>query len=633
MNNFGHLHVHTEYSTLDGMGKVKELLQTAKDMGQSFIAITDHGSTSGLWRAQELGKEIGIKVLLGTEFYYQRENDNENGHLIVIAKNNTGLENLFKLQEYAFVHNFYKKPRIKWEMLKELSEGLIVASACLGSTVCQCILNGDMSEATAWAKKFQAHFGDDFYLEIQPNSIPEQLEVNKAIIRIAKQLGIQTIATNDVHYVLEKDSFAHEVLLALQINKKMSDEKRFKFETNDFWLKSREEMAQTFNGIPDEEIQKALNNTVEVANKCHAEIKPGKFLPQFYNVPPGETERDVLVECIKQGAEDKGFRSNAPYMKEVQNELDVIDRNGYSGYFLVVQDYVSTARANGIIVGDGRGSGAGSKVAFLTDISRIEPSKHNLLFERFMADGRSPDFDVDFSDQDAVVEDLQRKYGVANVARIIAFGTMTPRAVCRKVMNCFEHPLELVNHISRLIPDLCPSLEVAYANSPELINYKKKYKTEFEVIERLEGVVSHESQHAGGVIIYPNLSSILPVKTKGDDRTKRIVAFDKYMLEELGHYKFDILGLETLPVIKRCLDSIKKEQGVDIDLYSIDQDDPKVYKMLCEGNVSGVFQLAGQAQKVMEQQPKNFNDLIAINALIRPKQTGLQCSDTLSKPL
>lgn len=616
--NFVHLHTHTEYSTLDGMGKVEELFQRAKELGQPALACTDHGSTSALWVAQKMGEKYGVKAILGTEFYYQRENDDANGHLIVLAKNDKGLENIFKLQEFAYVDNFYKKPRINWQKLIEHKEGLIVCSACLASTFAQYIMNGQFGEAREWAKKFKEEFGEDFYIEIQPNSIPEQYNVNSTSIRIAKQLGIKVVATNDVHYVLKDDWYAHEVLLALQVNKKMDDEKRFRFSTQDFWLKSKEEMLDTFIGIDKQDIVDAMNNTIEVMEKCNASIKIGHYLPEYYNIPKGETPRSILAKEIMQGAKRTGKIKDRDYMVETQNELDVIDRNGYSGYFLIVQDYVNSARNNGNIVGDGRGSGAGSKVAYLTDITRIEPKTYDLLFERFMADGRTPDFDVDFSDQDGVFADLQSKYGEENVARIIAFGTLTPKAVCRKVFSAFGHGMAEINKISKLVPDLCQRLSDAYKASPELLRYKKTYQKEFEIIERLEGIVSHESQHAGGVLIYPNLSSILPVKTKAEDRTKRIVAFDKYMIEELGHYKFDILGLETLPIIKRTLDYIKQSKGLDIDLYKINLNDKNIYEMLCSGDVSGVFQLANQAQKVMEQQPGDFKDLIAINALIRP---------------
>lgn len=610
---FSHLHTHSEYSVLDGACKVEELIQTAKDYNQPAICITDHGSTSSWWLSQKLGEKAGIKILLGIEFYYERENDGKNGHLVVIAKNNKGIENIFKLQEYSYTKNFYYKPRINFDILSQHTEGLIVTSACLASTFNQYLISDSSLEAIEWARKFKNLFGDDFYLEVQANSLQEQLMANKLTMKIANNLNIKVIATNDVHYVHQQDSFAHEVMLAIQINKKMNDEKRWSFSTQDFWFKTKDEMFDTLQGLTDEEKTTTLNNTMEIVNKCNASLKKDKYLPKFYNIPCNSSERKLLAEKIMQGAKTKGFANNKPYMIDVQNELDVIDRNGYSGYFLIVQDYVTTARKNGIVVGDGRGSGAGSKVAFLTDITRIEPSKYDLLFERFMANGREPDFDVDFSDQDAVFTDLQSKYGEENVARIIAFGTLTPKSCCRKVLSAFDFDIKTINTISKLIGD-AETMSNAYQLSPQLLDYKNHHRLEFQVIERLEGLVSHESQHAGGVIIYPNLSSILPIKTKADNRNKRIVAFDKYMLEDIGHFKFDILSLETLPVIKRCLDSIDD----DIDLYNIDYDDPVVYDNLCKGNVSGIFQLSNQAQKVIEQQPRNFKDLIAINALIRP---------------
>lgn len=618
MCQFGHLHLHTEYSTLDGMGKVRELLETAKTLGQTFVAITDHGSTSGLYEAQTIGDELGIKVILGCEFYYQRETDGKNGHLLVLAKNNEGLKNLFKMQEYAYVHNFHYKPRINFDILRQFKDGLIVTSACLGSPFNQYILKGDMVGAKDWARRMKEMFGEDFYIEIQPNQIPEQHTCNVASIRIAEQLGIKIVATNDVHYTFESDCFPHEVLLALQLNKKMSEEGRFKFDTNDFWLKSEEEMVETFDALPKELVQQALHNTKEIADKCDARIEKGKYLPRYYDIPEGKTERELLVERTLEGARAKGLITDQNFMKDVQHEIDVIDRNGYSGYFLVVQDYVNSAKSRNEIVGEGRGSGAGSKVSYLTGITEIPPHEFDLLFERFMADGRSPDFDVDFSDQDAVFYDLQRKYGVENVAKIVAFGKMTPKACIRKVLNAFEHPAHIIGAITKLVPDLCKSLSDAYRDAPELLDYKKKYKVEWDVIERLENVISHESQHAGGVIIYPELSSILPVKTLTDDRTRRIVGWDKYMLEELGHYKFDILGLETIASVRRCLDSIKETTGETVDLATIDYEDARVYDILCRGDVSGVFQISAQATKVMEQQPRNFRDLIAINALIRP---------------
>lgn len=610
MCKFGHLHVHTEYSTLDGMIKVEELIQTVKSYGQTFVAITDHGNTSALWEAQKYGDEHGVKVIFGCEFYMQLD-DNSNGHQLVLAKNNRGLENLFKLQRLA-QDNFYKKPRITWDDLHAHKDGLIITTTCLASPFNQYILANENEKAYLWARRAQYVFGDDFYIEIQPNQIMEQRLCNKESIAISDKLRVKLVATNDVHYALESDCFPHEVLLALQTNKKMSDEKRFKFSTTDFWLKTEAEMLSSFYdvGINVFDATEAMENTRKIADKCDARIDKGNFLPKYYDVEY-KTERQTLVENTMKGAKQYALQKDKDFMDAVQNEIDVIDRNGYSGYFAIVSDYVNASRKSGIIVGDGRGSGAGSKVAYLTGITKIPPHNFDLLFERFMADGRQPDFDVDFSDQDSVFSYLQSKYGYESVGRIISFGTLSPKAVLRKVLNVFDHPISLQNQISKLIPDLCKSLNDAYVINPQLLDYKKKFKTEWEVIERLEGVVSHESKHAGGIIIYPNLPSILPVKV---NEGMLVVCFDKYMLEEIGHYKFDILGLETLPIIKNCLDSLPK----NIDLHNIPLDDEKVYDMLCTGDVSGVFQINSQSGKVIQQQPRNFKDLIAINALIRP---------------
>ena len=618
---FGHLHLHTMYSTLDGMGKIDEIFQRAKELGQEFVAITDHGSTSALWEAQKASEKYGIKAILGTEFYIEREIDGKNGHLIALAMNEVGLRNIFKLQEYAYIKNFYKKPRIDFKTLCKHKEGLIILSACLANDISQFILDGQENVASSIADKYKREFGDNFYLEIQANTIPEQMVVNKAIMNIGNKLDIKVVATNDVHYVYKEDAFAQEVLLALQMNKKWNDPKRYKFSTNDFWLKSEEEMlSELKHHIGEREAVKALNITKEIADKCNAKIEIKNRLPKFYKTA-NDNQRELLVDLVKEGLkrEDrKHLVNDKKFMAEVQNEIDVIDRNGYSDYFLIVSDYVTSARRNKVIVGDGRGSGAGSKVAWLTGITEIPPHEYDLIFERFLADGREPDIDSDFSDQETVFKDLQSKYGEENVARIVAFGTLTPKAVCRKVLSVFEIDKKDITEVSKLIPDLCESMQKAYDSNKLLLKYKEKYPEEFSIIERLEGVVSHESQHAGGVIIYPNLSSILPVKSNSEDRSVRIVGFDKYMLEELHHFKFDILGLTTLPIIKYTLDSIERVTGKQINLKEIDLEDKNIYEMLCKGDVSGVFQLSGQKDKVVKQQPKNFRDLIAINAIIRP---------------
>lgn len=606
---------------MDGLSKVEELILTAKKHGQQHLAISDHGSMSGLWQAQKLGDKHGIHIVHGCEFYYERENDGKNGHLLVLAKNNKGLENMFLMQDLAYTENFYRKPRINWEILQKHSEGLIVTSSCLASTYCQYIMDGKVGEAKNWAKKFKDLFGDDFYLEVQPNSIPEQHMVNKVTSRISKELGIKMIATNDVHYTFQDDCFPHEVMLAMQVGKKMSDKDRFKFDTNDFWFKTTEEMYETMaetGSLSIDEIEKAIKNTVEVAEKCNARIEPGRYLPPYHTIPHGMTEGDLLEEEAMEGLKWRGLDKNKEFKKGVKHELDVIERNGYSGYFLITQDMVMSAKRRGDLVGDGRGSGAGSKTAYVTGITEIPPHEFDLLFERFMADGREPDFDVDYSDQDAVFNDLVEKYGQENVARIIAFGKMAPRAVIRKVFSVFEHDMRTIKQITSLVPDLCPSLKQAIEDNPYINEVLNKYPKEYSVIKRLEGVISHESQHAGGVIIYPDLAKHVPLKTLRSEPLKRIVTWDKYMLEDLGHFKFDVLGLATLPVLNDAVDLIEKHEGVKIELTKLDREDKAVYKMLQEGDVSGVFQISAQAQKVMEQKPKNFKDLIAINALVRP---------------
>lgn len=621
MCQFGHLHVHSEYSTLDGMGKVRELLTTAKEHGQTFMALTDHGVMSGLWEAQKIADELDMKMIHGCEFYWQYSEEciaggaKGNGHILILAKNNKGLENMMRLSEWAGKHNFSRNPRITIDKLQEHREGLIVTSACLGSEFNQFIMQGRSDLARRWAREMKGIFGDDFYIELQPNSVPEQHMCNNIGINIANELGIKLIATNDVHYTFESDCFPHEVLLAMQMKQKMSNEKRFRFPSEDFWLKSEEEMYETFKGLDGNTVRQAIETTKEIADKCDSRITKGHYLPSFYDVPEGETERSLLAKRIKEGLIERDLKDK-DFVKSVQYELDVIDRNGYSGYFLIVQDFVTSAKARGELVGEGRGSGAGSKVAYTTRITEIPPHEYDLLFERFMADGREPDFDVDFSDQQAVFKDLQGKYGVQNVARIVAFGKMTPKAVARKVMNTFEHNQFIQKQISDLIPEGCKDLFEAIKESEELQKFQRIYATEFGVMERLQNVISHLSQHAGGVLIYPELGKHLPLSW---DRANEIhvAGFDKYMLEELGHFKFDVLGLETLPVLHGTLESIRKT-GKKIDLTSIDLEDQDVYDMLCKGDVSGTFQMSAQSQKIMQQQPRCFRDLIAINALIRP---------------
>ena len=633
MNDFCHIHVHTHYSALDGLGKPREYVKRAKELGQPAIAITDHGTTSGIYDMQKEGDKQGVKILLCSEFYIHDERVDKLGHLVVLAKNNNGLKNIYKLQEKACVDNFYYKPRINIDMLKEHFTDLVVTSACLANPIARLIVEGQYSLAKEMALEFKELFREDFYLEIQPNDIPEQLILNKALIRMSKEIGIQLVASNDVHYTYKSDGelkeykdgimySPHEVLLALQSKKKLDDEKRFRFSVQDYWLKSKEEMLKGFNGLPEEYVRQAMENTMIIANKCNARIEPGNYLPHYHTIPEGKTEEQLLRELTTKKYNEEiipNGEHNKLFAKNVANELDVISDMGYPGYFLIVQDYINWARNNGVLVGDGRGSGAGSKVLYILGVTRLNPQRYDLLFERFLTPGRVPDVDCDFSDINKMFEYLQSAYGEESVGRIIAFGTLSAKACTRRVLSCFGHSQSLISKINGCMPDR-PSftLEEALNESRDLRVYAMRYEKEFEVIKRLEGVISHTSQHAGGVVIWNKLSDILPVISDSDDRSKRVVAFDMDMIEEIGAFKFDLLGLQTLEVIQRTLDNIKKIHGIDINLDKIDYEDKEVYDMLCKGDVSGVFQLSEQAAKVIEQQPKNFKDLIAINAFVRP---------------
>ena len=630
VKGFGHLHVHTEYSTLDGMAKIKELVKRAKELGQEFIAITDHGTCGGHYEFEKVCNDEGIKPILGTEFYMSRSNqaskEDSGYHLIVFAKDQTGLENLYELQARAFKENFYRKPHINFDMLSELREGLIVTSACIGGVIGQLTLDNPL-EARTEAKKYKSVFGDDFYLEIQPNDIPDQWIMNKEVIKMSKELDIKLIATNDIHYVLKSDAKIHEVLLALQVGQKMNSEKRFKFPTNDYWCKSIEEMIETFDGYDVNEkvsIMEALMNTSEVANKCNAKCIKGNFLPHYPKLN-GMSEDDYLAEKTWEGFEKKypkDYPNRAQIRKDIINELDVISKTGYSGYFINVADYIVNARENGVLVGDGRGSGAGSKVVYCMDITNVDPVPYNLLFERFLAIGRVPDLDVDFSDQEHVFKHLQDLHGIDNVARIRAYGTLSCKNVVRKVLSAFDFTQQQIAIISGSIPKrLDVTCDEAYNESDVFRNFMDSNEHIWSCIKRLEGTISHESKHAGGFVVYNGLTRLTPCGYENDskgNRTIPIVQFDKKMIESCGFYKMDVLGLENLTTVRYALDMIKENEGVDLDLDVIDYEDKDVYDMLCEGDVSGVFQLANQGAMIIEQRPRKFDDLIAINALIRP---------------
>lgn len=614
MNKFkGHLHVHTEYSPLDGLASIEELVIKAKELKQEFIAITDHGSSSGLYDCKRVSEAQNFKIILGEEFYFDNEDENlKTGHLIILAKNQQGLRNLFKLQRLAY-NNVYYKPRITLDMLKEYNEGLICTTACIANKVGQHILNGSIHLALAHIIELKNIFKDDFYIELQSATNEDVITVNKALIGLCEDYDFKPILTNDVHYVEEEDYKVHEVLLCMQQKAKMSSTKRWKFEQNDYWLKSEEEMLKYTTYFPNKIIERCFNNITEINEKCETTfMEYGNYLPKW-----SDNEDADLELAVQDGYKGKLIprnEDNEDFEKDLKRELTVIKKTGYSGYFLIVKEYINWAKKNGILVGDGRGSGAGSKVAYTIDITEVNPQKHNLLFERFLDYGRTPDFDVDFSDIDAVFKHLQDKYGRENVARVGAFSRFTTKQALKKTLSAFGYSFLKQNEISKLLPAHGEyTLKEVLEKNKELKDWFKDKQNIVKIISKLENKLEHFSTHAGGVIICDNLTEILPVLTDSKDRSKLVVGLDKIAIEDLGHYKFDILGLSSLSLMKNVTNYTGK-----INWHEVDFNDEEVYKMLSKGDVTGVFQLSEQREKTMEQSPRNFDDLVALNALIRP---------------
>ena len=617
MNFKGHVHVHTEYSPLDGLAKIEELVLLAKEYGQEFIAITDHGSSTGLYEATLIRDKYNFDILLGEEFYFENEcSELKTGHLILIAKNQEGLKNILRLQRKAY-GNFYYKPRINLEMLREHHEGLICTSACIANQIGQYILMGEPHLALNHIFELSNIFKDDFYIELQSSTVEDVIKVNKQLAEFCQNYNLQPILTNDVHYATKEDYETHEVLLAIQQGKKVSDNKRWKFETNDYWLKTEEEMLEYIPYLSEEFIEKCFNNIDCIRKKCEkVSFEQGNYLPE-YETETGLSVDDELkvltMEMYRTRIKERG-ENNPEFLADLQKELDVIEETGYSGYFLIVQEYINWAKKNGIQVGDGRGSGAGSKVAYTIGITEINPQKYDLLFERFLAKGRVPDFDVDFSDINAVFKHLQDRYGNDNVARVGAITRFTAKSALRKVMSFYEFSQSEIAKVVALLPKRLEfTLEEAIAESKELASWFDKHKNIYRVVKNFEGKMEHFSTHAGGVVVYKNLPELLPVFNESEDRDKLIVALDKKAIEALGHYKFDILGLESLVLMENITNYTGK-----INWANVDFEDEEIYKMLQSGDVLGVFQLSNQRDKVIEQQPKSFEDLIAINALIRP---------------
>ena len=605
MRDFVHLHLHSEYSLLDGACRINPLVKKAKELGMHSLAITDHGVMYGVIDFYKACKKEGIKPIIGCEVYtaprsYKDKDprqDSEQGHLILLAKDNTGYCNLMKLVSIGFTEGFYYKPRIDYMLLEQYHEGLICLSACLGGDIPQKLVSGDYEGAKKLAIKLNEIMGQgNFYLELQYNSISEQNQVNAELIRISEETGIPLIATNDVHYINRDDAKAQEILICIQTGKTIEDPDRLKFETDEFYLKSADEMYEHFKGYPQ-----ALLNTLVVAKSCNVDIEFGKLHLPRYDVPQGFTPFEFLREQCLSGYKSR-YGDNNSFLERVEFELSVIKSMGYVDYFLIVWDFIKYSRDNGIMVGPGRGSAAGSLVAFCLRITNVDPIKYNLLFERFLNPERisMPDIDIDFcyERRQEVIDYVVRKYGDDRVAQIITFGTMAARAAVRDVGRALAIPYNEVDKVAKLIP-MMQGKHITITDAIEMnAELKMLYEKEPRIHElidtaiTLEGMPRHASTHAAGVVISSEpITSFVPLY-KNEDLIS--TQFPMTTLEELGLLKMDFLALRTITVIRDAVDNINKGHGVNLDIDTIDYDEKQVYEMVGQGDTSGVFQFESQ---------------------------------------
>lgn len=633
-NGFVHLHVHTEYSLLDGANRISGLISSTAALGMNSIAITDHGAMYGVIDFYKEAAKNGIKPILGCEVYTARRTrfdkqpgiDADQGHLVLLARNNEGYKNLMKIVSIGFTEGFYYKPRVDLDVLGRYSRGITALSACLSGDVPAAVLEGNYGKARQRALIFNEIFGQgNFYLELQNNGIEGQNLVNQGLIKLSRETGIPLVATNDVHYLKREDAKAHEVLLCIQTGKKITDEDRMRFGTDDFYLKSPEEMHKAFSNIPE-----ALENTVKIAESCNVELEFNKLrLPQFKapeNREPFEYLRSLCMDGYGRLRGGNGAVPETEYIERLEYELKVIRQMDYVDYFLIVWDFIKYAKDNGIMVGPGRGSAAGSLVAYCLGITGIDPIKYNLLFERFLNPERvtMPDIDIDFcyERRQEVIDYVIRKYGEDRVAQIITFGTMAARAAIRDVGRALDIPYGEVDQVAKMIPfQIGMNIEKAMELNPELKNrYAEDPKTAelIDTARLLEGMPRHASTHAAGVVISGDpITEYVPLQKNDDSVTTQ---FTMGILEELGLLKMDFLGLRTLTVIRDAVDLVLKDKGIGLDIDSININDSGVYKMIGEGKTSGVFQLesAGMTQFMKELQPAAFEDIIAGISLYRP---------------
>ena len=663
-DSFVHLHLHTQYSLLDGAIRLKDLIKRAKELGVPAIAQTDHGNMFGAIDFYTQCKAAGIKPILGSEIYFtpgsrfekgalkkqkvvgsqdEQESRHQIHHLILLCKNEVGYQNLCKLLSRAYMEGFYYKPRADYELLREYSEGLICTTACLKGEVGYNFFTDHDDRAIKAIEKLQDIFGDDFYLEIQENGIPEQQIVNKKVLEYAKTFDVQIVATNDCHYLTREDAAAQEVLLCVQTGKTLQDEQRMRLTTNEFFFKTPAEMREAFHYAPE-----ACDNTLKIADKCDIEFnwKDEKgnqiyHLPD-YPIPTDETPAAYFRRESQEGLEtrfagphfaklrlDPNWETEIKpkYYERLEGEIDMIIQMGFPGYFLIVSDFIKWAKQNGCPVGPGRGSGAGSIVAYSLDITNVDPIPFNLLFERFINPERvsMPDFDVDFCQENRhrVIEYVTQKYGEERVGQIITFGKLQAKAVIKDVSRVYGLTFAEADVLSKLIPDeLKITLDKALEMEPkltELMDSDPRIKQVINISRRLEGLLRHASIHAAGVII-TNLPLVTYCPLFKGREGEKVIQFDKDFSEKIGLVKFDFLGLKTLTVIENASKFIKRDKDLNFDIENIDLEDPKVFEFISKGETVGVFQLesSGMIDLCKRIAPGSIDDISAINALYRP---------------
>ena len=629
---FVHLHSHTAYSLLDGSNKISEYVKRVKELGMDSAAITDHGVMFGVIEFYQECVKKGVRPILGCEVYVapesrlskeKGESENRFYHLVLLAENNTGYQNLIKLVSLGFTEGFYYKPRIDLEILEKYHEGLIALSACLAGEIPRAIVRGMKQDADDAALRLKRIMGEgNFFLELQDHGISEQTTVNMALMEMSKRLDIPLVATNDVHYTYAEDADAHDILLCLQTQKKLDDQDRMRYVGGQYYVKSEEEMRALFPYA-----QEAIDNTAKIAARCNVEIEFQNYKLPHYDVPEGFTSKSYLVKLCEDGLANRYEEITQELKDRLNYELGVIENMGFVDYFLIVWDYINFCRQNDIPVGPGRGSAAGSLVSYCLRITDIDPIRYDLLFERFLNPSRRsmPDIDVDFSDEkrDQVINYVSEKYGKDHVVQIGSFGKMLAKGVIRDVARVMDLPYSEASKIAKMVPNqLGITLDEALDLNPE---FKELYNTDeqihhlIDMCRKLEGLPRNTSTHAAGVVICPDAAdNYVPLFSRGGEEV--LTQFEKETVEHLGLLKMDFLGLRTLSLIRNAVDMVKTDHGVDIDIEAIDLNEKKSLELIGTGNTDGVFQLesAGMKSFMKELKPKSFEDIIAGISLYRP---------------